>query len=126
MFLLTRARAQALKAEPAGEPAAKTPPTQPPPASKGVTPGTAVTPASGGGTPEPGPSTRVLVVSGEVPPELWNRLGTKLVPKLKGGSDVCLRIGFRTTMAAAAATALSSELRQALQDLGLADTVRVD
>jgi len=126
VFLLTRARAQALKAEPAGAPSAKTPPAQQPPAGKGATPGTAVTPAPGGGTPEPGPSTRVLVVSGEVPPELWNRLGTKLVPKLKGGSDVSLRIEFRTTVAADAAAALSCELRQALQDLGLEDKVRVD
>lgn len=103
----------------------KTPPAQPPPADKGGTTGPAVTPAPGGGTPVPAPSSRVLVVSGEVPPELWNRLGTKLVPKLKGGSDVSLRIEFRTTVATEAAGALACELRQALQDLGLAETVRV-
>ena len=125
VFLLTRARALALKAEPAGEPAVKTPPAQPP-AATGGTSGPAPMPIPGGGTPVTGPSACVLVVSGEVPPELWNRLGTKLVPKLKGGSDVSLRIEFRTTVAADTATTLSCEIRQALQDLGLADKVRVD
>ena len=41
--------------------------------------------------PAPGAQTRTLRLIGTVPPEIWNRLGTKIIPKLKSGAD--LKIG---------------------------------
>jgi hypothetical protein len=40
--------------------------------------------------PEPTPSsqTRTLRLTGAIPPEMWNRLGTKLIPKLKSGANL--------------------------------------
>jgi len=41
--------------------------------------------------PAPGTQTRTLCLIGTMPPEIWNRLGTKIIPKLKSGAD--LKIG---------------------------------
>ena len=76
--------------------------------------------------PDPGPASRVLRVSGNVPPETWNRLGTKLLPKLRSGSGLEVSVvDFRVTTDARVAKSLADDLRQILSDLGLADEVGV-
>ena len=61
-----------------------------------------------------------LRISGTIPPELWNRLGTKLIPKLRAGDK--LRIGADITVEVAQpmAEALQADVRQVLGDLNLA------
>ena len=76
--------------------------------------------------PEPGVATKTLRLVGTVPPEMWNRLGTKILPKLRSGSDLKVGVDFSITVNAAAAESLASELRQMLQELGLADAVRFE
>ncbi len=78
--------------------------------------------------PEPGPSdtTRTLRIVGTVPPEVWNRLGTKVLPKLRSGSDLKIGIDFSVAVPGDAAANLGAELRQSLQELGLAETVKVE
>jgi hypothetical protein len=76
--------------------------------------------------PGPSPSTRTLCVSGSVPPEVWNRLGTKILPKLRSGSDLKIGLEFSITVPADSANGLAAELRQVLQELGLAETVKVE
>ena len=75
--------------------------------------------------PDPMPSKRTLRVHGEVPPELWNRLGTKLLPKLRSGDDLRVGIDLRATVDGAVAGSLSSDVRQILEDLGIADKVEI-
>ena len=75
--------------------------------------------------PDPMPSKRTLRVHGEVPPELWNRLGTKLLPKLRSGDDLKVGIDFRATVDEAVARSLSADVRQILEDLGIADKVEI-
>jgi hypothetical protein len=70
--------------------------------------------------------TRLVRLSGPVPPELWNRLGTKLLPKLRAGSDLRAGIEFSVVVNAGAAATLIGELRQILQDLGLSDRIRIE
>ena len=111
VFLLRKSKAKALKTEPAPGPS-PTPRPEPEP-----------TPDPG---PEPGPASRVLRVSGNVPPETWNRLGTKLLPKLRSGSDLKVSVDFRVTADAKLAKSLANDLRQILGDLGLAGEVGVD
>ncbi len=77
-------------------------------------------------TPEPEDTTRNFQLSGQIPPELWNRLGTKILPKLRSGSDLKVGINFSVTVTSDMAKNLESELRQILDDLGLADKVRID
>ena len=115
VFLLQKSKAKALKTKP-GPGQSSTP--QPEPG-----PGPAPTPEPG---PDPGPASKVLHVSGNVPPETWNRLGTKLLPKLRSGSDLKVHVDFRATVDGKMAKSLADDLRQILSDLGLADAVGVD
>ena len=115
MFLLQKSKARALKTEPEPGPSS-TPQPEPGPAP-------APTPEPG---PAPGPASKVLHVSGHVPPETWNRLGTKLLPKLRSGSDLEVSVDFRVTADATMAKSLADDLRQILSDLGLADEVGVN
>jgi hypothetical protein len=126
VFLLTKTRARALKAalEPAvvrGEPSETTrlepvqPETEPSGEEIGEKPGGAVTAA-----------TRTLRISGSVPPEVWNRLGTRLIPKLKSGSELQLLFNAKLTVSADTAPSLKKELEQVLADLGLSDHLDVD
>jgi len=74
----------------------------------------------------PGASTKTLRIFGTVPPEVWNRLGTKILPKLRSGSDLRVGLDFSVTIKSDTAQNLSSELRQILQELGLGDSVRIE
>jgi hypothetical protein len=55
---------------------------------------------------------------------MWNRLGTRILPKLRSGADLKVGVDFSVTVSALSAGNLVSELRQIVQELGLADTVR--
>lgn len=123
VFLLTKARAGALKsgaaATPVGTREASTDtqsePTLPPETQEPVT---------GGGTPVQ--QTTTLRVFGAIPPEIWNRLGTKLLPKLRSGRDLKIGVEFSVTVDAGAASSLENDLRQALDDLGISGQVRIE
>jgi hypothetical protein len=65
-----------------------------------------------------------LRLEGQVPPELWNRLGTKLIPKLKSGEALSLTVGASVTVPGDRATTLLKEVRQILADLGLQEAVK--
>ena len=76
--------------------------------------------------PAPGAATRTLRLVGTVPPEVWNRLGTKILPKLRSGSELRIGLEFTVTVKAETAGGLAAELRQILQELGLGEAVRVE
>jgi hypothetical protein len=70
---------------------------------------------------------RTVRVTGSIPPELWNRLGTKLLPKLRsGGAELEVSVGFSAKVRSDLAFGLTAELRQILDELGLADKVKVE
>jgi hypothetical protein len=70
--------------------------------------------------------TRTLRLVGSVPPETWNRLGTRIIPKLRSGENLKVGVEFSVTVNEPAAHALATELQEILQDLGLADTITVE
>ena len=72
------------------------------------------------------PQVRQLRLFGDLPPESWNRLGTKLIPKLRSGQDLKVEVAFTVKVDAAASKNLIAELRQILDDLGIADKVQID
>ena len=80
------------------------------------------------GEPKEGPSaaTKTVRLVGTVPPELWNRLGTKVLPKLRSGSDLKVGVDFTVAVPADRAGVLVAELTQVLQELGLNQAVRVE
>jgi len=64
-------------------------------------------------------------VSGKVPSELWNRLGTRILPKLRVGSDLKIAVDLSVSVDSASAANLQTELRQILDDLGPRDSFEV-
>jgi hypothetical protein len=129
VFLLTRAKAQALKTKPAttADEAPKPERGGPPPTDTVSEEEQGGEADAGNGTqPPPPPQDTRLVLEGKIPAEVWNRLGTKLLPKLRQGEDVQIEVRFGVTMKADAAPSLETDLRQALQDLGLQSRVRIE
>jgi hypothetical protein len=123
VFLLKKARAQAFKrgASPIPEPSSKpgTVPSAPPGPLPESQPGP-------GPKPAPVPESRTLRIVGTVPPELWNRLGTRVLPKLRSGSDLKVGVDFTVTVSSDIARSIASELRQILEDLDLGGKVRIE
>ncbi|MFQ5741027.1 MAG: DUF499 domain-containing protein [Acidobacteriota bacterium] len=79
--------------------------------------------------PEPGPGgqTTTLRLVGSVPPEVWNRLGTKLLPKLRsGGAKLDVGVEFSVTLQTGLTPNLRAELRQLLDELGIGDRLRIE
>jgi hypothetical protein len=120
VFLLRKATAEALTVDKSKTPA---PPTD---AAPEPSPTPSPHDPSGGPTPQPMASTRTLRLAGDVPPEVWNRLGTKILPKLRSGSDLRIGVEFSVNVPADSASGLIAELRQVLQELGLGDAVKVE
>ncbi len=119
VFLLLRTRAKALK-----EPAPTLPPDEVPEPPE--EPGRPSAPTEGphaGTTPPGGP--RTLRLRGSVPPEVWNRLGTRILPKLRAGSDLQVGIELSVTVSSEAVENIISDLRQILADLGLSDQIEI-
>jgi hypothetical protein len=73
-----------------------------------------------------GIQTRTLRLVGTVPPEIWNRLGTKIIPKLKSGTDLKIGVDFSVTLNAESVRSIESELRQVLEDLGLTGKIKIE
>jgi len=111
LFLLTKARAASFKS---GPPDLGLPPTLPP------TPTLSSETATASAAPEfaPGSLARLIRVTGSIPPELWNRLGTKVLSKLRASKELEVGVSFEARVDAATADALVAELRQALEELG--------
>ena len=71
-------------------------------------------------------ATRTIRLRGDVPPETWNRLGTKLLPKLRSGANLKIGIEFSVTVEGRMARGLVDELKQILTDLGLSEKVKIE
>jgi hypothetical protein len=121
VFLLRKSTAQALKS---GGPAILSPASEPEPGPTTTTPST-LAPAPGF-TPASGAATKTVRLVGSVPPEVWNRLGTRILPKLRSGAELKIGLDFVVTVKADAAPGFTAELRQILQELGLGESVRVE
>ena len=118
VFLLTKAKAEELKTVSAGHAQAQ-PETKPDPAEPEIQPGT---------DPEPIPDAQkaTLRLSGTVPSEIWNRLGTKILPKLRSGEDLSVGIEFSVSVSSQFVQNMETDLQQILDDLGLGDRVHIE
>ncbi len=77
-------------------------------------------------TPSVIKQTRTVRILGTLPPELWNRLGTKILPKLRSGAKLNTGVDFSVTVKTGTAQALETELRRILEDLGLTGRFKVE
>ena len=69
--------------------------------------------------PPEGAKEVTVRLSGPIAPELWNRVGTKLIPKLRQGKALSVSADFSVRIDSDQAKHLIPELQQILQDLGL-------
>ena len=67
-----------------------------------------------------------LSLNGTVPPETWNRIGIKVLPKLRLGQDLRLGIHLSVTVSSDSAASMEAEFNQILDELSLKDSVRVE
>lgn len=119
VFLLRKARAEAVKYGQPGQSSVILP----------TNPTATVTPSETGPAGdraigvEQGEKTLRLV--GSVPPEIWNRLGTKILPKLRSGSELTIGLDFSVRVKAENLAGVVADLRQILEELGLSDRLLV-
>lgn len=71
-------------------------------------------------------ATRTFRITGDVPPEIWNRLGTKVLPKLRSGADLKIGIAFSVTVENGVSQSFEADLKQILDDLGLSGRVKIE
>ena len=124
VFLLTKAKAEQLRAAHEGGtqiPIEPLPPPVEPPTGPDDPPTDPPLPP----VPPIGRKT-TLKLRGTVPPEVWNRLGTRILPKLRSGDGLSVGIEFSVSVDAGMAQGFQLELRQALTDLGLQEQVSVE
>jgi hypothetical protein len=74
---------------------------------------------------EDAPRARNIVLSGAIPPELWNKVGIRLIPKLRSNAQPTLGINFVVEVESGQATNMVREIEQALVDLALQEKVTV-
>ena len=130
VYLLTKAKAEAFNvlsgdgsSSPQPEPAPNTEPKpgpQPEPAP-GPKPEPLPSPA-----PHPGTRTTTLRLTGTIPPEVWNRLGTRILPKLRSGDDLSVGIELSVSVDSQLVGSMEKDLRQIVDDLGLDSGIRVE
>jgi hypothetical protein len=119
VYLLTGAKAKALKLRAEtptmlggdGDRGTPTQPVRPP------SPGPVVTPTAG---------KQQIRIVGAIPPEVWNRLGTRLIPKLKAAINLKLGLSFTLEVDGAEAQQFVSDVKQAIEDLGLSDALKIE
>lgn len=129
MFLLTKARAKALLQKPIAESGSTITGQEAGRATvpSGIVATSGETPLIATGIPvQPeARSSSVIRLSGTVNPEVWNRIGIKLLPKLRNMAQLRLGIDFCCEAGPNEVESLKSELQQVLADLHLSDTVRM-
>ena len=125
VFLVKREKAEALRA-PRDDEGPPVPAPEPTPGA-GPPPGTEPVPTPAGDTPATAStvSSASVQMRGSVPSESWNRLGTKVISKFRSGTDLHIEVQCSVKVSATAAANLESEIKQALNDLGLQDVLKV-
>jgi hypothetical protein len=119
-FLLLPAVARRLRTAP--EPSSQAAVAPPPASATAVAPGAEI----GGDSPVAvGPGTRLIRLQGTIPPEVWNRVGNRLLPKLRTGRRLDVSVGFEIEVDAATAEHVLAEIRQILADLSLSDRIHI-
>lgn len=122
VVLLKKTKAEELKKKPVPEPGGTRPEPEPQPPEPGR-PGKPPEPQP---EPFPQPTKAPIQVSGTMPAEVWNRFGTRILPKLRAGEDLKIKVELSATFDGSAANEMKAELRQLLRDLALEGSFNVE
>ena len=115
VFLLKKETAEKLTA-PIPEPVVKPPEDKKEPPVEGK---------KEGGTEAKLPRVVVIRLRGEVPPEQWNKIGIKLIPKLRSIDGLHIEVVMSGNIDGASATNFLEEVNQAISDLGLGTALHI-
>lgn len=72
------------------------------------------------------PTKTPIRVSGSMPAELWNRFGTRILPKLRAGEGLKIAVDLSAIFDGSAGNDVKTDLRQVLRDLGLEGTFNIE
>jgi hypothetical protein len=123
VFFLEKATAERLKRQPLSRPETTTPVS---PETKPEPPGPGQIEIPSGEEPGSTPTRTTIRLTGSLPPEVWNRVGTKLIPKLRFGEGLQINVGFSVSVPSEQAPVFIADFQQILIDLGLAGKVRIE
>ncbi len=121
VFLLTRAKAQELKAREGRQPESEPGPVRD--ATQGAEPEAE---ADSQSVTILGDQKTTLRLVGTLPPGVWNRFGTKVIPKLSPAEGLTVGIDLSVTVAVPFAKNMEADLRQILDDLELDGRVKIE
>jgi hypothetical protein len=74
----------------------------------------------------PSARERTITIRGEIPTEVWNRLGRTLIPKLKTGNELIMKLDVSVQVKSDTVQGFQQELLQILRDLGVSDRVHIE
>ena len=113
-YLLTKQRAEQIKAPPEPAPSPNPEPEPHPSPDPGLEPG-----PHGGQQPLPTPQKATLRLAGKVPMESWNMVGVKLLTKLRSEEGLSIGVDLSVSVDSDRLKGLEDEVLQALTDLKL-------
>lgn len=114
VYLLTKGKAEALKTAPQDLPSP--PPKRP----------LDILPVPDPPEPRPDRQKTVIRLSGTIPPEIWNRFGTKVLSKLRSGENLSVGFDLSVSIEFELVKTMETDLHQILGDLELGDKVRIE
>ncbi len=117
VFLLLKSKATALKSDRAPDRPDEAPKIEVPPARN-----SAPHPLAG---PDPEPGRKTLRIIGEIPSEVWNKVGTKILPRLRSGVDLKIGVELSSSVDARHAAALREEISRAIEELNLSGRLKM-
>ena len=68
----------------------------------------------------------MIRLSGTIPPEIWNRFGTKVLSKLRSGENLSVGLDLSVSIEFELVKNMETDLQQILGDLELGDQVRIE
>ena len=71
------------------------------------------------------PSEKPIKITGKIPPDSWNRIGTKIIPKLRSGKNLQINVDISFSVDSNLAQGIESDLNQVIDDIGLSDDLKL-
>jgi Protein of unknown function (DUF499) len=69
---------------------------------------------------------KTIVLTGAIPPELWNKVGIRLIPKLRSNAQPVLGVNFSIEIQSGQTTSILREIQYALADLELTEKIKIE
>ena len=76
--------------------------------------------------PIAGSQEKTLRLVGTIPSEMWNRLGTKIIPKMKSAGNPIVSVEFVVKTGSESVQSLKSDLEQIIADLGIGKDITIE